>query len=128
MLSERVKALLDGRCFAVLATLDPDGTPQTSVIWVAREHEQVIFSTHDKRRKARNLRRDPRASVTLFAADRPYETADIQGLVELVVDPTARLSVELTQRFLGQDPPPDPPGTTRLIARLTPRRVTGFNV
>jgi PPOX class probable F420-dependent enzyme len=126
ILDDRVKGLLDGRAFAVLATLNPDGTPQTSVIWVTRDGEVLIFSTLDQRRKAKNLRRDPRASVTVFAADDPYRTADIRGTVELVDDPDRRLSVELTRRHLGQDPPADPPGSQRLIGRLTPERVTGF--
>jgi PPOX class probable F420-dependent enzyme len=127
VLDDQVKGLLDGRPFAVLATLNPDGTPQTSVIWVARDGDVLIFTTHDQRRKARNLLRDPRASVTVFAADDPYRTADIRGTVELVDDPDRRLSVELTRRYLGQDPPPDPPGSHRLIGRLSPEHVTGFS-
>jgi PPOX class probable F420-dependent enzyme len=127
VLDGRVKGLLDGRPFAVLATLNPDGTPQTSVIWVARDGDVLVFTTHDQRRKARNLIRDPRASVTVFAADDPYRTADIRGTVELVDDPDRRLSVELTRRYLDQDPPPDPPGSRRLIGRLTPEHVTGFS-
>ena len=127
VLDDRLKGLLDGRPFAVLATLNPDGTPQTSVIWVARDGDVLIFTTHDQRRKARNLLRDPRASVTVFAADDPYRTADIRGTVELVDDPDRRLSVELTRRYLGQDPPPDPPGSHRLIGRLTPEHVSGFS-
>jgi PPOX class probable F420-dependent enzyme len=127
VLDDRVKGLLDGRPFAVLATLNPDGTPQTSVIWVSRDGDVLVFSTHDRRRKARNLLRDPRASVTVFAADDPYRTADIRGTVELVEDPDRRLSVGLTRRYLGQDPPPDPPGSHRLIGRLTPEHVTGFS-
>ena len=127
VLDDRVKGLLDGRPFAVLATLNPDGTPQTSVIWVARDGDVLVFTTHDQRRKARNLLRDPRASVTVFAADDPYRTADIRGTVELVDDPDRRLSAELTRRYLDQDPPPDPPGSRRLIGRLTPEHVTGFS-
>ena len=127
ILDDRVRGLLDGRAFAVLATVNPDGTPQTSVIWVARDGDVLIFTTHDQRRKARNLRRDPRASVTVFAPDDPYRTADIRGTVELVDDPDRRLSFELTRRYLGQDPPPDPPGSRRLIGRLTPEHVTGFS-
>jgi PPOX class probable F420-dependent enzyme len=126
ILDDRVKGLLDGRAFAVLATLNPDGTPQTSVIWAARDGDVLIFTTHDRRRKARNLRRDPRASVTVFAADDPYRSVDIRGTVELVDDPERRLSIELTRRYLGEDPPPDPPGSHRLIGRLTPERVTAY--
>jgi hypothetical protein len=37
------------------------------------------------------------------------------------------LSIALTRRYLDQDPPPDPPGSYRLIGRLTPERVTGFS-
>jgi PPOX class probable F420-dependent enzyme len=127
VLDDRVKGLLDGRPFAVLATLNPDGTPQTSVIWVARDGDVLVFTTHDQRRKARNLLRDPRASVTVFAADDPYRPADIRGPVELVDDPGPHLSVELTRCCIGQDPPPDPPGSHRLIGRLTPEHVTGFS-
>jgi PPOX class probable F420-dependent enzyme len=128
ILDDRVRALLDGRSFAVLATLNPDGTPQTSVIWATRDDDVLIFTTHDQRRKARNLRRDPRASVTVFAANDPYRTVDIRGTVELVDDPDRSLSIELTRRYLGQDPPPDPPGSRRLIGRLTPHHVAGFSV
>jgi PPOX class probable F420-dependent enzyme len=127
ILDDQLKELLDGRSFAVLATLNPDGTPQTSVIWAARDGDVLIFTTHDQRQKARNLRRDPRASATVFAADDPYRSVDIRGHVELVEDPDRSLSIALTRRFLGQDPPPDPPGSRRLIGRLTPERVTGFS-
>ena len=65
--------------------------------------------------------------MTVFAADDPYRTADIRGTVELVDDPDRRLSAELTRRYLDQDPPPDPPGSRRLIGRLTPEHVTGFS-
>jgi PPOX class probable F420-dependent enzyme len=125
-LDQRVKDLLDGRCFAVLATLNADGTPQTSVIWAARDEDVLIFTTHDRRLKARNLARDPRASVTLFARDDPYTTANIGGTVELVDDPDSSLSVELTRRYLDQDPPPDPPGSHRLIGRMTADKISGF--
>jgi PPOX class probable F420-dependent enzyme len=125
-LDERAKELLDGRCFAVLATLNADGAPQTSVIWAARDGDVVVFTTHDKRRKTRNLQRDSRASITLFALDDPYSPVNISGTVELVDDPERTLSIELTRRYLDQDPPPDPPGSHRLIGRLTAEKISGM--
>jgi PPOX class probable F420-dependent enzyme len=96
------------------------------VIWVARDGDALVFTTHDGRRKARNLRHDPRVSMTVFNPDDPYRTVDIRGTVELIDDPDRSLSITLTRRYLGEDPPADPPGTRRLIGRLTPQHVSGF--
>jgi PPOX class probable F420-dependent enzyme len=93
---------------------------------VGREDDTIIFSTHDKRRKADNLRRDGRVSLTIFDPKDPYQSIDVRGTVELVDDPERRLSYELTQRHLGEEPPADPPGSHRLIGRLTAERITGI--
>ena len=60
-LNDEIRRLLDGRHFAVLATINPDGGPQTSAMWVGRDGDDVLFSTVAGRRKHRNLERDPRA-------------------------------------------------------------------
>ena len=44
-LSETTLRLLDGRNYAVLATVNPDGSPQTSAVWVGRDGEDLLFST-----------------------------------------------------------------------------------
>ena len=71
-LNDEIRRLLDGRHFAVLATINPDGGPQTSAMWVARDGDDVLFSTVAGRRKHRNLQRDPRASVTVIDSEDPY--------------------------------------------------------
>jgi PPOX class probable F420-dependent enzyme len=63
VLASDVRAFLDAPRFAVLATLDPDGTPNLTVIWYARRDDAVIVNTTTTRRKARNLERDPRVSL-----------------------------------------------------------------
>jgi general stress protein 26 len=47
----------------------------------------VVFSTTADRRKARNLARDPRISLTIFDTDSPYRSVDIRGTAELIDDP-----------------------------------------
>jgi hypothetical protein len=64
---EETRELLDGRNFATVATVNPDGGPQTSLVWVARDGNTVLFSTTASRRKTRNLVRNPRVGLT--AAD-----------------------------------------------------------
>jgi hypothetical protein len=43
--NEEARRLLDGRNVATVATLNPDGGPQTSVVWIVRDGDFVLFST-----------------------------------------------------------------------------------
>jgi PPOX class probable F420-dependent enzyme len=124
--NEETRKLLDGRNFATVATLNPDGGPQTSVVWIARDENAVLFSTTTGRRKARNLARDPRISLTVFDTENPYQSVAIRGTVELIEDPEKTLPRTLSQKYLGEDPPAEPDDVLRLIVRMTPQKVTGF--
>lgn len=126
--NEETRKLLDGRNFATVATLNRDGGPQTSVVWIVREGDTVLFSTTAERQKARNLARDPRVSLTVFDTANPYRSIDIRGTVELIDDPEKSLPRELSQKYLGEDPPAEPEEVLRLIVRVTPQKVTGFSV
>lgn len=126
-LDETVRRLLDGKTFATVATLQADGSPQTSVVWVKRDGDQVLFSTVEARQKARNLRRDPRVSVSLFDPANPYLSVEIRGRAELEVDEPKALPVELSQKYLGEDPPAEKDDEVRLIVRITPERVITFS-
>ena len=61
------------------ATLNPDGGPQTSAMWVGRDGDDVVMSTLVGRRKYRNLERDPRASVTILDSDDPDNYVELRG-------------------------------------------------
>lgn len=127
-LDQQTRDLLDGRNFATVATLDGDGGPHTSVVWIARDADTVLFSTTAGRRKAQNLARDPRISLTVFDTQDPYRSVDIRGTAELTADPDKSLPRMLSHKYLGEDPPAEPPDVLRLIVRVTPRRVTGFRL
>jgi PPOX class probable F420-dependent enzyme len=126
--NEEMRKLLDGRNFATVATLNRDGGPQTSVVWIARDRDTVLFSTTAGRQKARNLARDPRISLTVFDSNDPYQTLEIRGTVELIEDPEKSLPRTVSQKYLGEDPPPEPDDVLRLIVRVTPLKVIGFAV
>ncbi|KAB8164234.1 TIGR03618 family F420-dependent PPOX class oxidoreductase [Streptomyces sp. 3MP-14] len=127
-LDATVRALLDGRNFAVVATLNPDGGPQTSVVWVGTERNAVVFSTTTTRVKARNLARDPRVSLTVYDLANPYRSVEIRGTAELLPDPGRTLPRRLSRRYLGEDPPAEPADVERLIVRVTARRVVATSV
>lgn len=124
---EETRKLLDGRNFATVATLNADGGPQTSVVWIMRDGEAVLFSTTAGRQKARNLARDPRVSLTVFDIENPYHSVDIRGTVELLEDREKSLRRKLSRKYLDEDPPPEPEETLRLIVRVIPQKVTSFS-
>ncbi|MFD0199832.1 MULTISPECIES: PPOX class F420-dependent oxidoreductase [Saccharothrix] len=124
-LSESTRALVDGRNYSVLATLNPDGSPQTSVVWVTRDGDDLLFSTLRDRAKERNLRRDPRASVSVWSTADPEVYAEVRGTVTIVEDTDRALVKALSHKYTGEDFPADAPGKVRVVLRLTPTKVTG---
>jgi PPOX class probable F420-dependent enzyme len=124
-LSAGVRALIDGPNFAAVATLDPDGGPQTSVVWIGIDDDALVFSATEDRRKVRNLRRDPRASVSITDATNPYRHAQLRGTVTITADPDKSLLKALSHKYLGEDPPPEGPEVERVIVRLHVEKVAG---
>jgi PPOX class probable F420-dependent enzyme len=60
------RRLLDDVNPAVLATVNPDGSPQTSVVWVARDADVLLLSSAAGRRKVTNVERDARVSLAVY--------------------------------------------------------------
>jgi PPOX class probable F420-dependent enzyme len=124
-LSADVRALIDGPNFATVATLDPDGGPQTSVVWIGLDDGALVFSATEDRRKVRNLRRDPRVAVSITDVANPYRHTQLRGTVTLVPDPDKTLPKTLSHKYLGQDPPPEGVDVERVIVRLHVDKVAG---
>ncbi|MFJ4683463.1 PPOX class F420-dependent oxidoreductase [Streptomyces sp. NPDC088789] len=123
---DSVRALLDGKNFAAVATLGPDGAPQNSVVWIKRDGDTVLFSSLDGRQKVRNLRRDPRISLSVYDITNPYTSIEIRGTAEILPDEGKRLPLELSHKYLGVDPPAERDDETRVIIRVVPHKVIGF--
>ncbi|WP_113699297.1 PPOX class F420-dependent oxidoreductase [Nonomuraea lactucae] len=124
---DATRELLDGRNFATVATLNPDGSPQTSVVWIARDGDTVSFSSTTGRQKTRNLSRDPRVGLTVFDTGNPYRSVEIRGTAEVLADPDKTLPKRLSHKYLGEDPPVEPGDVVRVIVRISPLRVNGFS-
>ena len=124
-LSEKQKAMLKGHHFGVVGTVGDDGRPQTSVVWVDTDGEHVIFNTTNKRAKGRNLRANPRVSISVWDNGDPYKYFEVEGPVELDEEGAGDHISELSQRYEGKDfhTPVD-----RLIVRITPERVLDHGI
>ncbi len=84
-LSEKARAFLQERRFAVLATINKDGTPQLTTMWYLLEGDTIVMNTKVGRTKERNMRRDPRISVCF---EDGYSYLTVSGTVEMIDDPT----------------------------------------
>jgi PPOX class probable F420-dependent enzyme len=80
-LPDDLKTIIDSKAFAHLTTLDPDGTPQSSAMWITRDGDHILFNTARGRRKDRNMTADSRVSVSISPVDDPYVNWSIQGTV-----------------------------------------------
>ncbi|WP_369245834.1 PPOX class F420-dependent oxidoreductase [Streptomyces sp. R41] len=124
---DSVRALLDGKNFASVATLGPGGAPQNSVVWIKREGDTVLFSSTAGRQKVRNLQRDPRISLSVFDLANPYTSVEIRGTAEILPDDAKRLPYELSHKYLGIDPPAEKDDEVRVIIRVVPQKIVGFS-
>ena len=100
-----LKDLAQGKNFAALTTLMPDGHPQTQIMWVGANDEHVIINTQLDRQKYRNVLADPRVTVTVFDADNPYRYVEARGRVARTQDGAAAAASidELSRKYTGGD-------------------------
>jgi PPOX class probable F420-dependent enzyme len=123
--------VLESDRLAHLVTLNPDGSPQVTCVWVGLEGDEIVSGHLGARQKVRNIERDPRVALSIEA-----KGANELGLQEyLVVHGRARIqeggAPELLQRlartYIGADavfpPMPDPP--PGFVTRITVERLGG---
>ena len=113
---EDVRPLLEGRNFAHLATVLPDGSPHSVAIWIGTEGDRVVFFTQPSSRKGRNLERDPRVALSLVDRENPYRTARLRGRVVETRTGEAALPLidAISVRYTGQ-PFPMRSGTVFMV-------------
>jgi PPOX class probable F420-dependent enzyme len=128
---DRLHDVLDSPIFATVATIQPDGTPQQSVVWVERDGDDVLFMVGIGSRKERNLRRDPRASVLVCPPEAPYGYAAIRGRAVFEPALSERLRDDLTIKYIGMpyaehvERTPEAEAGEVVAVRLIPERTAG---
>ena len=130
-MSAEVRAVVESGRLAHFVTVNADGSPQVTIVWVGLEGDDIVIGKLMVDQKVRNIRRDPRVSLSIEAEGSTYGMQHY-----LVVDGSARIDEggapgllhELAQRYIGPGtefpPMPNPPAG--FIIRITPARVRGM--
>ncbi len=126
ILSDEIKQLLDGANFAHLATLMPDGSPQSVPVWVGRDADRVILCTGQNSLKARNAARDPRVAISIVNFCDPYSEVQIRGrVIERRPDPDLKIMDPISVKYTGKPFPfRNPEGRVVLVIEVEKARFT----
>jgi PPOX class probable F420-dependent enzyme len=131
-LNDAARAAVTSGKIAHLVTLNADGSPQISAVWVGLDGDQIVSGHMVDRQKLRNVRRDPRLALSIeTGAVNEYGLAEylvVYGNGTVVEGDAAGLLQRLAHIYLGPDVkfPPGDDHPTGLVLRITPERVAGI--
>jgi len=124
-LPQPVKTLLEDKAYGHVVTVTATGRPRVTMVWMDVDGDEVLFNTAEDRKKAQDLRRDPRVKVSVQDPNNPQAYAVVHGKARITTDGARAHIDKLAKRFLGIDQYPGPPGETRVIVRISVERIGG---
>jgi len=118
--------LVDGKNFAFLGTIMPDGAPHVAPVWIDREGDTILVNTAVGRVKQRNVARDPRVAISIGDQNNMYDKVVIRGRVASQTLEGADAHIDkLAKKYIGEDRYPSrQPGEKRIILRIEPTRLS----
>jgi PPOX class probable F420-dependent enzyme len=126
-LPDKVRKALEEPHFWHLATVNPDGSPQVTTIWLKPANgNNILINTALGRKKPRNLEHEPRVALSWFDPENGYHSAEIQGrVVESYTGDQAEADIDdLAEKYIGQTPYPwRKPGEQRISYVIEPTHV-----
>jgi PPOX class probable F420-dependent enzyme len=111
--------------FAHVATLNPDGGPQVTPVWVDFDGTHILINTAKGRVKAKNLAREPKVALSIADPENAYRYLGIQGRVVEMTEKGGDAHIDkMAKKYLGKDSYPyRAPGEVRLIVKIAPDKV-----
>ena len=118
--------LLESEALAHIATIGPNGEPETTPVWFGWDGTHVQFSLTKTRQKYRNLTRDPHIALSIVDPADPYRYLEIRGIVARIdEDPNLDFINSMAQKYLKQEKYPwHRPGDERVVVVVEPQRTT----
>jgi PPOX class probable F420-dependent enzyme len=127
---ESARALLQSGRLAHLVTINPDGSPQVSVVWIGVDGDEIVLAHLGDGQKMRNIERDPRVALSVEGTDMQdglQQYLVVRGAARLTEGGGPELLQELAHVYLGPDvgfPPGDDPPPGRVV-HISVERISG---
>ncbi|MGD8609094.1 MAG: PPOX class F420-dependent oxidoreductase [Myxococcales bacterium] len=120
--------ILQKPSFAHFSTLMPDGSPQSSPVWIDADGPHLLINSAEGRVKDQNIRRDPRVAVSITDPDNPYRCLMIRGRVSKITNEGADDHINrMAKKYLGVDEYPyGQPGEVRVLYYIEPESVAAW--
>ena len=125
MIPDAYRDLLERPLFAHLATVRPNGAPQSNPVWFVWDGTHIKMTNLKSRQKFRNTNREPRVSLSILDPENPYRYLEVRGVIERVEDdPDWAFYDSLAERYSRQphSGPNRLPGQERIIQFMRPTR------
>ena len=128
---ETAQAVINSGRLAHLVTINADGSPQVTIVWVRTDGDEIVIGKLAEDKKTANIRRDNRVSLSIEAEGNQFGMTNylvVEGTAEITEGGAPVLLHDLAQLYVGPGttfPPMDnpPPG---FVIRITPTRVRGM--
>ena len=118
---EKYRDLLQKKTFGAFTTLMPDGSPQTTPVWLDYRDGEIWVNSALGRQKDKNIRRDPRVAIAIPDPDNPYRYVEVRGRVREITQDGADAHIDkMAGKYLGQDTYPyRQPGEQRVLYKIS---------
>jgi PPOX class probable F420-dependent enzyme len=125
---EKYRDLFQKKAFASFTTLMPDGSPQTTPVWVDYQSNEIWINSALGRQKDRNVRRDPRVALAIIDPDNPYRYVEVRGRVREITQDGADAHIDrMAQKYMGKDKYPfRQPGEQRVLYKIEIQKTHGM--
>jgi len=124
-LTEKAMKLIDGKNFASVATLMPDGSPQVAPVWIDRDEDIILLNAARSRQRTRNLSRDPRVAICIYDQNNPYSNVLIRGRVLEITEKGAESHIDKMNMKYHRKPkyPYHVPSDPRVLIKVQAKRI-----
>ena len=128
-LDNKTIQMASGPKYATLTTLFKNGVPQTHVMWVDTDGENILINTEIHRFKYKNILKDPRVTVTIWKHDNPFKFVEVRGeVIAEITGQEARDNIDKLSQKYWEKPYPFPIQSERIVLVIKSNKEVMFNL